>query len=85
MTRLVDALQALHLTGDIDLAGHWVKLPGPRCAVYVLELAWGAGYYTWCDHPRARTVEVYQDPVAAIQAGLRRAAQPELDGLSEVG
>ncbi len=74
MTRLVEALHALNLSGEIDLAGHWVKLQGERCAVYVVELAWGAGYYTWCDDPRACIIEVYQDPLVAIQAGLRRAA-----------
>jgi hypothetical protein len=85
MTRLVDALQALDLGGEIELAGHLVKVPGPRCAVYVLELAWGAGYYTWCDHPQARTIQVYQDPVAAIEAGLRRAAQVPAEGASAEG
>jgi hypothetical protein len=31
-------------------------------------------YLTWCDDPRERTVEVYRDPVAALQAGGRRSA-----------
>jgi hypothetical protein len=29
--------------------------------------------FTWCDAPHDRTVEVYADSVAALQAGLRRA------------
>lgn len=64
-----------------DLSGRWVKLRGKKYDIYVVELAWGAGYYTWCDHPRGRTVESYQDAVAAIEAGLRRAAQ--LDKMDE--
>jgi hypothetical protein len=75
MTRLVDALQALGLHGEIILSGRWVKLVGERCSVYVAEAAWGAGYFTWCDDPQARTVEFYRDPVEAIQAGLRRATK----------
>lgn len=75
MTRLVEVLQHMNLQADIDLAGRWARLQGQHCVVYVVELAWGAGYYTWCDHPCARTVESYSDPLVAIQAGLRRAAQ----------
>ncbi len=75
MTRLTDALHGLGLEGEESLGGRWVKLRGERCAVYVIEAAWGMGYYTWCDDPHARAVEFYRDPVAAIQAGLRRAEQ----------
>src|SRR5436853_2981894 len=76
-TRLIEALQALDLEGEVSLAGRWVKLQGARCAVYVVEAAWGTQYYTWCDDPAQSAVESYRDPVAAIQAGLRRAAGPE--------
>jgi hypothetical protein len=76
MTRLVCALEQLGLEGDIDLAGRWVKLRGARCAVFVAEADWGAGAYVWCDDPVDRALQYYDDPVAAIQAGLRRAALP---------
>ena len=75
MTRLVEALNALGLQGEIALSGRWIRLNGERCPVYVIEEAWGVGYYTWCDDPQARTVEFYRDAATAIQAGLRRAAE----------
>ena len=77
MTQLVLALQALGAHGEIALAGRWVALHGPRCMVYVAEMSWGSAYWTWCDHPTERAVEVYDDPAAAIRAGLRRAARPQ--------
>jgi hypothetical protein len=76
MTRLVAALQALGLEGEIALAGYWVKLAGDCYSVYVAETTSGSGYYTWGDDPDARVVEFYLDPVEAIEAGLRRAAYP---------
>jgi hypothetical protein len=79
MTHLVEALHALGLEGEIALSDHWVKLQGERCAVYVAEASWGRGYYTWCDDPHARAVEFYHDPVAAIFAGLRRAANADTE------
>lgn len=77
MTRLVEALQALGLYGEIDLAGRWVKLQGEQCAVYVVEAAWGDGYFTWCEDDKARVVQSYLDPRKAIHVGLRRAARPD--------
>ena len=74
MTRLVAALHALGLDGEIALAGHWVKFQGERCAVYVIQATSGGGYYTWCEHTEARVVEFYLDPATAIEAGLRRAS-----------
>jgi hypothetical protein len=76
MTRLDDALQALGLPNESELGGTWVTLRGERCRVYVMGTTWGHRYFTWCDDPHDRTVEVYTDPVAALQAGLRRAAYP---------
>ncbi len=73
--RLVEALHELQLHGDVQLSGRWIKLDGERCTVYVVEAAWGTGYYTWCDDPLDRKVEVFRDPVEAIRAGLRRAAK----------
>jgi len=73
MTPLLEALQALNLEGDLALSGRWVTLQGECSTVYVLAMPWGAPYYTWCDAPQARAVEVYWDAVEAIQAGLRRA------------
>jgi hypothetical protein len=79
MTYLVAALDAaLGLEGEIALGGRWVKLQNERCAVYVVE-ARRDGYYTWCGDPAARTVAFYLDPTEAIQAGLRRAAYPEME------
>ncbi len=74
MTRLVAALQALGLEGEVALAGRWVKLRGERYAVYVAETTSGSGYYTWGEDPVARVVAVYRDPAEAIAAALRRAS-----------
>ncbi len=74
MTRLAEALQALGLEGEVDLAGRWVKVGEDRCPVYVYEAARGGGYYAWCGCPEARTVQFYRDATEAIQAGLHRAA-----------
>src|SRR5439155_26001274 len=75
MTRLVDVVKQLDLDGEISILGRWVRLQGERCPVYVIEVAGGCGYYTWCDAPGERTIEPYLDPTEAIQAGLRRAAR----------
>jgi hypothetical protein len=75
MTRLTDTLQSLGFEGEIALGGRWVTIHSEQTLVYVVEATWGNGYYTWCADPRARTVEFYHDPVEAIQASLRRAAQ----------
>ncbi len=85
MTGLVAALRALGVDGEIALAGHWVTLQGERCAVYVAEATSGEGYYTWCEAAEARVVEHYLDPIAAIEAGLRRAARraPGCDDATE--
>jgi hypothetical protein len=74
MTRLTDALDSLGLAAEIALAGRWAQLQGEVCAVFVAEAPWGAGFYTWCDHPRERDVEYYVNPIAAIRAGLERAS-----------
>lgn len=73
MARLVEALKALGLTGQISLSGRWVTLDGERCRVHVFEGPRGRGYYSWCDDPTERVVEHFDDPTAAILAGLRRA------------
>lgn len=73
MTRLTETLRALELPGEISLSGRWVKLAGERCAVYITEAPWGAGYYSWCDDPRERAVKFYNEPSEAIKAGLLRA------------
>ena len=44
MMRLVEALQTLGLQGEVSLGGRWVMLRGERCAVYVVEAAWGTHY-----------------------------------------
>ncbi len=75
ITRLEAAIQVLGLDGETALDGRWVMFPGERCRVFVAEAAWGRAYYTWCDDPRAQTVETYPDPIAAIEAGLQRAAR----------
>ncbi len=85
MTGLVAALRALGLDGEIALSGRWVTLQGERCTVYVAEAASGGGYYTWCGAAEARVVEHYLDPIAAIEAGLWRAARraPGYDDATE--
>ncbi len=86
MTRLVEALQALDLEGQVALSGRWVTIEGERCRVQVVEASWGAGYYSWCDDLGGRAVEHFRDPTEAILAGLRRArrqsqgAEPTTDG-----
>lgn len=79
MARLVEALRALGLSGRISPSGRLVTLDGERCRVYVAESRRGDGYYAWCDDPAERTVEHHPEPVAAIRAGLRRAARRETD------
>ncbi len=77
MTRLEEALQALGLEGEIALSGRWVRVQGEQCMVYVVEAAWGGGFYTWCDGPQERAAELYLDPAEALRAGLRRARSHE--------
>ena len=77
MTQLIEALHAMGLDGEIALADRWVKFQGERCAVYVVERAWGGGYYTWCEDRQERAVEFYLDPIMAIQAGQRRAMRSD--------
>lgn len=72
---LVDALRQLDLSGEIDRTGRWLTIETTQCKVYVVESTLGHNYYTWCDNERARSVEQYPDPLAAIRAGLRRAEQ----------
>ena len=79
MTRLVAAMHALGLPGEVSNAGRWVTLNGERCRVQVVEAARGAGYFTWCEDPGPRTVEHYPDRALAIAAGLRRAARDDPD------
>ncbi len=74
MARLVDTLDALGLYGEIALSGRWVKIQGEQCAIYLVESVWGTSYLTWCDAPCDRTVHLYHDPIKAIEAALRCAA-----------
>ncbi len=78
MTQLVEALDALHLEGELSHADRWVKLQGQRCWVYVAA-AKGGGYFTWCDDVQERAIVFYRDPIDAIQAGLRRASHAACD------
>ncbi len=71
MTRLLESLEALGLSGQVDTSGRLMSVRGERCLVYVFEATPG-GYYTWCDAPGESTVEFYPDLVEAIRAGLRR-------------
>lgn len=73
MTKLVEALEALGLDGEVLLSGRWVKIRRMQCSIYVAETRWNVQYCTWCDHPQLRRVEFYSDPTEAIEAGLRRA------------
>ena len=78
MTRLVEALRALGLDAEVDLAGHWARLRGERYRVYVVEAAPGC-YYTWCAGPGERVVRFYADPIEAVRVGLGRAVRGEQD------
>ena len=78
-TRLVATLHALRLDGEVSTDGRWVTLGGVQGQVHVVEVPWGSRYYTWCDLPGERTVEVYMDPATAIRAGLQRAAHPSAE------
>ncbi len=80
MSRLFEALHALGLGGQVDSFGHWVKVRGESCPVYVFEASRRSGYYTWCDDPSERTIEFYQDASDAIRAGLRLSATRRTTG-----
>jgi hypothetical protein len=76
ITGLTEALEALGLEGEeVALSGRWIELRGERFPVYVAEVAFGAGYYTWCGGPDERRVEFHLDPTEAIRSGLRRASR----------
>ena len=75
MTRLSDALHMLGLAAEVELEGRWVKIDGDQGAVFVIEAAWGNGFYVWCAIPEERGVERYTSAIEAIQAGLRRASR----------
>ena len=75
MTQLVEALDALHLEGELSHADRWVKLQGQRCWVYVAVVK-GVGYVIWFDDAQERVIAFYRNPIDAIQAGMRRAAHP---------
>ena len=79
MTRLVDVAQEMGLRAEVSPFGRWVRFRGEQGLVYVAQAAFGQGYYTWCDTPHGRTAEPYLDPMAAIQAGLQRAARRTAD------
>lgn len=85
MTRLTEALETLGLAAETSLAGRWTKLQGKRCAVYVVEAAWAASFYSWCDDPLDRVVEHHSDPIEAIRAGLKRASDPKSEPDPGVG
>jgi hypothetical protein len=74
MTRLTEALEAMGLEAETELSGRWVKIQGERCAAYVAEAPWAAGFYSWCDDPQDRVVEHHADPAEAIRAVLNRAS-----------
>lgn len=77
MTRLTEALATLGLPAETSLAGRWAKLQGERCAAYVVEAAWAAGFFSWCDDQQDRVVEHHADPIEAIRAALKRAGGPQ--------
>ena len=80
MTPLVAALQTLGLVGEISLKGHWLVLQGDHCQVYVVKAGWGHAFYTWCEDPQERAVQFYDNPITAIQTGLRRATDKKAAG-----
>lgn len=72
---LSDAIRELNLDAQLDLEGRWARLRGRCCDVFVVELDWGRGHGTWCDHPLERAVEFHHDPRDAIRVGMRRACR----------
>jgi hypothetical protein len=72
MEQLPEALRALGISAEVSMSGRWARIRQGECLVYVVEALSGTRYYTWCNHPLERAVEVYPDPRQAIQAGLRR-------------
>jgi len=77
---LVDTIDLLGLDADLAMEGRWVRIGGERCSVYVVELARGRGYFTWCDDPVERAVEFHEESLEANLSGLRRAARHRADG-----
>lgn len=73
MTRLAEAMQALRVDGHISRIGRWLELHVARCRAFVAEAREGEHYVAWCDARCTRAVEMYNDPVSAILAALRRA------------
>lgn len=80
MTQLVDVMSAMGLHGEVGRSGRWIRFPGERGTAYVVEAAWGSGYYTFfdapagssADDPAARgAIQIYLDPISAIEACVR--------------
>jgi hypothetical protein len=74
MEHLAEALQALGIAAEVSLSGRWARIQREQCLLYIVEALSGTRYYTWCDHPQERAVQVYPEPRQAIRAGLRRCA-----------
>jgi hypothetical protein len=70
-TSLVQAMEALGLSGEVSQSGRWVRLASKQGLYYVVEAAWGGGYFAFHEPPTAVEQEIYLDPVEAIQAGFR--------------
>jgi hypothetical protein len=84
MGRLMEAMQSLGLQGEAGRSGRWIRFQRGHCAVYVVEAAWGEGYYAFCDaltedpsceDPGRRSGALFLDPVRAIETCLRIAGE----------
>jgi len=69
MTRLVEVMQDMGLDGETSRTGRWIRLHREQDSVYVVEAAWGGGYYIFSD-ASAEQPEIHCDPATAIEAGL---------------
>lgn len=74
MVRLDDAVQALGRFVISALVGTGLMPSGQRCQVDVRGIAWAHHDDTWCAEPWVRSTEAHDGLVAALQAGVLRAA-----------
>ncbi len=72
MARLVEAMEALGIEGEVEFPGRWVRPRGERCTVYIEETRLGE-YLTWCNGRCDQVVRRYLDATETILAGLWRA------------
>lgn len=75
-TPLTEIAHQLGLRSETSIWGRWLRFPTDRGTVYVVQAAFGHGYYMWCEAPGRRTARLYRDPRDAIEAGLMCGTRP---------